>query len=343
MSEGSSPYFVRQEQQRVAEEFKGPNHLLKNPAYKRFVREFTSEDPGDYEDGKKANGQSGVAVPVSNRRGMIQGNPNPYGKIIIGNVCSGEDLSQRAPLQIQVLEDRVQERAHQMQTHMEKTGQVQPQPQLPKSSSGKVTLPNTVEELEAVLPILEGATLKLAIHKLRKCIAKESGDDEQVEMLEQSAEFQRELGDLMNEMESEEMQVVEAGDTLVREEEMPVAQEESPVQQPQTLSYKQQAPQPAPQPQPAPVSGRPLFGEPVRVTMSGEFGRSSVRFLNIERHDNQLVLIYDPEENIFIPATGDKAFNLSFNNETIQVQSVGIEFGLDFLGVGVLVFLIIGA
>lgn len=78
----------------------------------------------------------------------------------------------------------------------------------------------------------------------------------------------------------------------------------------------------------------------VRVMFRGDFGRASARFLAVEQHENQVVLVFDPESDIFVPASNGKAFAVEYEGTELLVQNVGIEFNLDFLQVGVLVFLI---
>ena len=319
MSEDGGSMFVRQETQREETKFNGPGHLLKNKGqYTQIVREFTSDNPESSEDGKKVNGQSGVVVPVADRKGMIRGNPSLYGKVVIGNTI-GADGTVPQPLDIKVLEDRVAIRKNSMTRSKEKQNQA-------AKTTAKVDLPNTVRELEEVLPKLEGHVLKLAVHKMQKLLQKEQAEEDGTEDFEkQAADFQEELDSLLD--EEEEMLEMEDGLTQISQ------QEESTVQVTPALKLQGRPSEPA-------VTTQPLFGNPIRVKMDGSFGRSTTKFLAVERHNNQLILIYDPEENIFVPSSDGEPFNLNYNNQMLQVTNVGIEFDLDFLGVGVLVFVI---
>lgn len=324
MSDGNS-MFIRQADQRRDAEFQGDFRLLKNPAYKRFVREFTSEHPEEYEDGRSVNGQAGTVLPVATRKGMIHNDPNPYGKVVVGSVI-GDDGIPPKPLDIKVLEDRVAERRQTMVESKRKRGEM-----LSKGSKTmKVELPNTIEALEEMLPSLEGHVLNLAVHKLSKLLERrnaESEDKEETADLDaQSAAFQEELEQLEALADEDEESEMKDG-VFYSEDEV----EQVPVEVSEPISTVASS---------NTVQSRPLFDKPMRVKMDGSFGRSSTRFLAVERHADQLILVYDPEENIFVPAANGEPFNLNYNNQMLQVSNVGIEFELDFLGVGVLVFII---
>jgi hypothetical protein len=310
MSDDGKAVFVRvrpnQAQGAVDQEFKGPGRLLKNkPAYRRFVREFTSEKPDEYEDGRKVNGQPGLVVPVADLKGMIFGDPNPYGRLVVGHVIGSEEMPQK-PLDIAVLEQRVKQRSKHVPNQQEHS---------PEINGKAVKLPNTSRELELILPDLEGHVLKLAVHKLQKLIAHERAMEEGLTVDDSDFFDNAEYVDEEAELNSKAAEY---------EKELAVLEREG-----------QEAFEPPP--------SQPAVEQSIRVQMDGDFGRAIGKFMAVERHADQLVLAYDPEENIFIPASGEKPFNLTFNNRTVQVQNVGIAFGLDFLGVGILVFLIMEA
>jgi hypothetical protein len=234
-----------------------------------------------------------------------------------------------------VLEGRVEERRQKRngkkraaKTAFSEQLDVQPASKADPLTTGQ--LPNTVSELEALLPRLEGSTLLLAVHKLQRLLQEQNRQDGLVDGSETGPEADQAAdayaAELQEELDQLRMleEVEEEGENMLPNEAV------NGSWQKQALSERT-----ARLPQ--------LDFQPVRVRMEGKFGRSATKFLTIEQHDNQLVLIYDPEENIFVPSVNGEPFNISFNNKTLQVQNVGIEFDLDFLQVGVLVLVILGS
>lgn len=286
-----------------------PAHLLKGkPAYAAVIKSFTSEGPEQYEDGAKVNSSPGVVVPVSDIHGMIRNDPNPYGRIVVGKVIGREDKPVGA-LGVGVLEQRVAARAKRYAKAVPPENPVRTQ---------VARLPNTISELTEVLPQLEGPQLKLALHKLER-LMQERDAGISPDSAQQEAEVAVHSGFLQEEV----AELLEAA----------TASEAAPVSSAPALARV------SPVPAPAPVLPKPA-AEPISVRIEGKFGRCSAKFLAVEQHDNQLVLVYAPTESIFIPAANGEPFNVQFQDRTLVAENVGIEFNLDFLNMSVLVFLI---
>jgi hypothetical protein len=294
--------FVRQADQ--PEESKVSAQLLKgNAQYSRFVRRYVSEDPTEYGT-DMADAGAGVVVPVVTETGGIVGKKqNPYGRVVVGSVI-GSDDKPRQPLEVRPLEDRVSGKQISA-PYVAEVAAVEPT----APAGSRIVLPNTIEELQELLPTLEGGTLQLAVRKLQLLVQKrlDEPEEEETPLAERQAGASAELEMLMRQEELEQMQRMVV-----------------PVQRPAPAGSVETA----------------LFAAPVRVRMEGTFGRSTSHFLAVERHADQLILIYDPEDNIFVPASNGEPFNLYYADQRLQVQNIGIEFDLDFLKVGVLVFVI---
>ena len=360
MSIGNSVFIKKEEADNDRQNM--PRQWFKSAADRRFVRRYLSEDPTQYSEGAAGDGVATI-VPIATRTGGIPNEDNVYGRIVVGHVFGASEVP-GDHTDIRILEHNIAERtreAHERQVKRARNSG--------EDTKAKAPIIPQDDSIEPPFESIKDRLVEAAIHD-KDVEGMVESVNEQMQMRDLDEEERVNLSDEIkrgqeNEQKLAALMQASGGEVSTRMPEkaaspslvMAPKPAPPPVQAPvvaapapETKNVVTNVPQniPAPQmpaPQPISVSTETVdkaFGrtQVIMAELKGWFGKARNRYLAVEKYENQLILVYDKDEAVFSPPSGEQSFRVRVDEQDYTVVSVGIEFELKALDLGFQVFIV---
>ena len=361
MSSGNSVFIKKEEADNDRQNM--PRQWFKSAADRRFVRRYLSEDPTQYSEGAAGDGVATV-VPIATRTGGIPNEDNVYGRIVVGHVFGASEVP-GDHTDVRILEHNIAERTR--ETHER---QVKRARNSGEDTRTKAPIIPQDGDIEPPFESIKDRLVDAAIHDRdvegivesvnEQMQMRDLDEEERVRLsdeIKRGQENERKLAELMQASGAEvptRMLEKAASSSLImapKPEPPPVQAPVAPAPVPAPATnvvtkVQQNVPTPQmPAPQPISVSTETVdkaFGrtQVIMAELKGWFGKARNRYLAVEKYENQLILVYDKDEAVFSPPSGEQSFRVRVDEQDYTVLSVGIEFELKALDLGFQVFIV---